>query len=89
MDINTEKIYEGLYSLFEDELIEIGNYVSFTESNLNTYSNKIHELHLRICAEIENLLKIIIASYFIDAKTVHEMWDERKASFYYNLDLKK
>lgn len=40
MDFNTKKIYEGLYSLFEDELIEIGDYISFTENNLKTYSNK-------------------------------------------------
>jgi len=89
MDFNTEKIYEGLYSLFEDELIEIGNYVSFTESNLKTYSNKIHELHLRICAEIENVLKIVMATYFIGTKTVQEMWDEKKSKFLLQLGTEK
>lgn len=81
MEFNTEKIYEGLYSLFEDELIEIGNYISFTENNLKCYSNKIHELHLRVCAEIENVLKIVITNHFIESGNVQNIWNEKKSDF--------
>ena len=67
MDTNSEqeifldnKIYEGLFNIFELELEEISRFVALTSANMDVYSNKIHELHLRVCSEIENLLKVSV-----------------------------
>jgi hypothetical protein len=72
MDANAEienvaenKVYEGIFNIFELELEEISRFVAFTSGNMNVYSNKIHELHLRVCSEIENVLKIVIHKHFV------------------------
>lgn len=77
--INEIKIYEDIYAIFEEEFSEIGRYIAFSEHNLKTYSNKIHELHLRVCSEIENLLKIIIHSWFSDIEQITKDWDSKKS----------
>ena len=75
------RIYEGIYEIFESELVEIGRYIAFTEDNLQTYSNKIHELHLRVCSEMENILKIVIHKHFVDEKNLKIEWENKKSSF--------
>jgi hypothetical protein len=72
-------IYEGIFRIFEDELEEIGQFVAFTKGNMNTYSNKIHELHLRVCSEIENVLKIVIHKYFVPKSEVDSLWETEKS----------
>jgi hypothetical protein len=88
MDVNTEiesfaenKVYEGLFDIFELELEEISRFVAFTSGNMKVYSNKIHELHLRVCSEIENILKIIIHRHFVSVEEVKAVWDVDKSAF--------
>ncbi|HEX8286357.1 MAG TPA: hypothetical protein VF556_00055 [Pyrinomonadaceae bacterium] len=88
MDANAEiekvaenKVYEGIFNIFELELEEISHFVAFTSSNMNVYSNKIHELHLRVCSEIENILKIVIHKHFVSADEIKTLWDSEKSAF--------
>jgi hypothetical protein len=78
---NEHRIFEGIYQIFEAEFIEIGRYIAFSENNLKTYSNKIHELHLRVCSEIENILKVIVHKYFVTQKQVNSEWENKKSVF--------
>ena len=73
------KIYEGIFTIFETEFEEIGNFVAFSDGNLGVYSNKIHELHLRVCSEIENILKIVIHKHFVSADDIKTLWDSEKS----------
>ena len=76
--LSEHKIYEGIFNIFEIELEEISHFVAFTDANMDVYSNKIHELHLRVCSEIENLLKIIIHKHFTSQDKVEESWETHK-----------
>ncbi len=87
MDTNSEqeifldnKIYEGLFNIFELELEEISRFVALTSANMDVYSNKIHELHLRVCSEIENLLKTVIHKHFVPLEDMKEYWAKEKAT---------
>jgi hypothetical protein len=77
--INAFRIYENQFEIFEEEFSEIGNYVSFTKNNLGVYSNKIHELHLRICSEVENLIKMVIHKHFVQEDEIKKRWEQEKA----------
>lgn len=88
MDLNAEverfsenKVYEGIFNIFELELEEISHFVAFTSGNMNVYSNKIHELHLRVCSEVENILKIVIHKHFLSAEEIKTLWDTHKSAF--------
>ncbi len=82
------KVYEGIFNIFELELEEISRFVAFTGGNMNAYSNKIHELHLRVCSEIENILKIVIHKHFVAAEEVKNLWDMKKSEFLGEKELK-
>ena len=69
-NLNDKKIYADIYDIFEQEFIAISQYVAIIEENNIAASNKIHELHLRVCAEIENILKIVIQRDFVHEKPV-------------------
>jgi hypothetical protein len=75
------KVYEGIFNIFELELEEISQFVAFTSGNMTAYSNKIHELHLRVCSEIENILKIVIHKHFVSADEIKMLWDFEKSAF--------
>lgn len=79
--IAENKVYEGIFRIFELELEEIGRFIAFTSGNMNAYSNKIHELHLRVCSEVENALKIVIHKHFVSAGEVKNRWDAEKSAF--------
>lgn len=86
MDANVEvenfaenKVYEGIFNIFELELEEISRFVAFTSGNMNTYSNKIHELHLRVCSEIENVLKIVVHKHFVPKLEIDSLWEKEKS----------
>lgn len=72
------KIYESLFRVFEREFSTISEYVAFDEKNFNSYSIKIQELHLRICSEIENVLKIVVHKNFLNQEGVSSRWEEKK-----------
>jgi hypothetical protein len=57
--IDERKLYCEIFFNFENEIRELTQYVSVIPQNYDTSSNKIHELHIRICTELENLLKIV------------------------------
>jgi hypothetical protein len=57
--IDEKKLYAEIFFNFENEIRELTQYVSVIPQNDNTSSNKIHELHIRICTEVENLIKIV------------------------------
>ncbi|HQU84046.1 MAG TPA: hypothetical protein PKY59_13005 [Pyrinomonadaceae bacterium] len=81
------KVYEGIFNIFELELEEISRFVAFTSGNMTAYSNKIHELHLRVCSEIENVLKIVIHKHFASADEVKTFWETDKSAFLENKSL--
>ena len=87
--INEALIYEDLYKIFEEEFLGIENYIAMTDDNLDVYSNKIHELHLRVCSEVENSLKIVIHKNFIDEDNIKKEWESKKSRFLVkdNMDL--
>jgi hypothetical protein len=86
-NFSEQKIYEGIFNIFERELEKIGDFVAFSDGNMEVYSNKIHELHLRVCSEIENILKIIIHQHFMSKQEVEEHWKDKKLDFLKDKDL--
>jgi hypothetical protein len=86
-NFSEHKIYKGIYNIFEWELEKIGDFVAFSDGNMEVYSNKIHELHLRVCSEIENILKIIIHQHFMSKQEVEEHWKDKKTDFLKDKDL--
>lgn len=80
-NFSEHKIYEGIFNIFERELDDISNFIAFSDGNMGVYSNKIHELHLRVCSEIENVLKIIIHKHFGSKQEVEEHWKDKKSEF--------
>lgn len=57
INLDQNKLYLQLFNLFEKELLNIFEYIAPTEENMDTYWNRIHELLLRIWAEVENIAK--------------------------------
>lgn len=79
-NFSENKIYEGIFNIFELELLEISRFVALTRNNMNVYSNKIHELHLRVCSEVENILKIVVHKHFFSPEEVNLQWEAKKSS---------
>lgn len=50
-------LYIQLFKIYEKELLNIFEHIHPIWENLKTYGNRIHELHLRICSEVENIAK--------------------------------
>ncbi|WP_439328064.1 hypothetical protein [Lonepinella sp. BR2357] len=50
-------LYWFMYKNLEKEVIELSNFIHFSDENKNTYSLKISELIIRICVEFESLSK--------------------------------
>lgn len=57
LDLNKKKLYSQLFEIFEKELNTIFEYIAPIELNKRTCWNRIHELLLRLWAEIENIAK--------------------------------
>ena len=79
-------IYDQLFDIFEEEFEEIGRFVAFTDANTRSYSTKIHELHLRVCSEVENVLKIVVHKNFFQETEIKQKWDEKKLKFLNDAD---
>jgi hypothetical protein len=67
------------FNILEEEFLNISNYIAITKDNLSVYSNKIHDLHLRCCSDLENLLKLIIHRDFVSEEDVLKKWEEGKS----------
>ena len=59
INLDKKAIFLQLFRIYEQEFSDILEYVAPIKQNYSTTSNKIHELHLRVCAELENLVKEI------------------------------
>lgn len=57
--IDEKKVFIDLFDIYEQELLTIFQYVAPIKINFQSTWNKIHELHLRVCSEVENLIKLI------------------------------
>ena len=66
ISLDKKQVFVQLFRIYEKEFCEILQYVAPLRQNYNTSSNKIHELHLRVCAEIENLIKEVAKDIFFD-----------------------
>ena len=80
--IDEKKVFLDLFNIYEQELLTIFQYIAPINNtcvikdsewkklkckiNLNVSWNKIHELHLRVCAECENLMKGIAKKLYPD-----------------------
>lgn len=79
--LHVDRVYNGIYDILEKEFVEISRFIAFTEDNFDTYSIKIQELHLRICSEIENILKLVIHKHFVSEEEILTLWETQKSSF--------
>lgn len=77
-NIDEQKLYCEIFNNFEREFREITQYVPVIDQNNNTSSNKIHELHIRICMEIENLLKILCHKFVKNENEFREIFKNLK-----------
>jgi hypothetical protein len=68
-----------LFDIYEQELLTIFQYVApiNLNNNLETTGNRIHELHLRVCAECENLVKQICKKLFPERNFNKEYQDKK------------
>ena len=57
LNLDKKKIYSQLFEIFEKELNTIFEYIAPIETNNNTCWNRLHELLLRLWAEVENIAK--------------------------------
>lgn len=57
VNIDKKKLYSQLFEIFEKELINIFEYIAPIETNKKTCWNRVHELLLRLGAEVENVAK--------------------------------
>ena len=64
LQIWKDKLYVQLFRIFENNLLNIFETIAPIKANYSVCWNKIHELHLRICAEVENLIKEVVKDYF-------------------------
>lgn len=53
--------YIRAFNLIQKDLLELFDYVEPSDSNLATYSYRIHQLHLRACIEVEAHFKTILS----------------------------
>lgn len=77
--IDEKKVFADLFDIYEQELLTIFQYVApiNLNNNLETTGNKIHELHLRVCAECENLVKQISKKLFPERNFDREYQNEK------------
>ena len=79
INLDQNKLYLQLFNIFEKELLTIFEYVAPTKENRDTYWNRIHELLLRIWAEVENIAKWI-CSNIAQTKKEETDWIENATS---------
>ena len=91
--IDEKKVFIDLFDIYEQELLTIFQYVAPVNNtyniidaewneheykiNFNVSWNKIHELHLRVCAESENLMKLIAKKFYPDRNFDKEYQDKK------------
>lgn len=76
--------YWRYYSILEDDLLSIEQYISFEDANLNTYSNQLLKLFQIICSEVDAFLKIFCVFY--DSKVEKK---ENRNMYFYKKTIKK
>jgi len=77
--IDKKELFVQLFRIFEQEFLNILQYIAPIKINYNTSSNKVHELHLRICAEIENMIKEVAKDMDSDFDFESEFNEHKKS----------
>ncbi len=85
MVLFVKKVYQGIYQGFERDFTDIISHIAVTDDNLSVYSNQIHELHLRVCTEIENIGKHLCTQHLKqDIKYFYELYNSFIPNFNLN-----
>lgn len=70
--------YVRAFLLIQKDLLEIFDYVEPSDQNLNCYSYRIHELHMRACIEVEAHCKAILTeNQYVNPNKAPEWWNIR------------
>jgi len=56
------------YYILRDDLIKVFEYIEPSEKNIDTYSQKLYEILLRSCTEIESLCKLVFKKNGVNLK---------------------
>jgi len=84
VNINQKKLFIQLYDIFEKELVNIFEYIAPMKVNYNVFWNRVHELHLRVCTEIENIWKYLCKQIAMDKKDDFEKINTADSEYYLN-----
>jgi len=75
--IDEKKVFLDLFNIYEQELLTIFQYVA-PIGKMKVSSNKIHELHMRVCAECENLAVKVVEQFIPKDEYQKKFWEEKK-----------
>ena len=75
--IDEKKVFVDLFDIYEQELLTIFQYVAPIDK-MKISSNKIHELHMRVCAECENLAVKIAEKFITKEEYQNKFWAQKK-----------
>lgn len=68
--------YVRAFLLIQKDLLELFDYVEPADQNLDCYSYRIHELHMRACIEIEAHCKAILSENgYVNPNKTPEWWN--------------
>jgi hypothetical protein len=68
--------YVRAFLLIQKDLLELFDYIEPSDQNLECYSYRIHELHIRACIEIEAQCKaILLENNYVNPNKSPEWWN--------------
>jgi hypothetical protein len=70
--------YVRAFEILQKDILELFEYIEPSDSNLRTYSYRIHELLMRVCIEVETNFKAILFDNSYAEKKNLDMQDYRK-----------
>ena len=76
--IDEKKVFRDLFDIYEQEFLTILQYVAPFDK-MKVSSNRIHELHMRICAECENLAVKIVQQFISKEEYQEKYWIQKKS----------
>jgi hypothetical protein len=72
--------YIRAFEILQKDLLTLFEYIEPSDSNLKTYSYRIHELLIRVCIEIESNFKVILSDNSYTGKRNLDMQDYKKVN---------
>lgn len=70
--------YVRAFLLIQKDLLELFDYVEPADQNLNCYSYRIHELHMRTCIEVEAHCRAILTeNSYVNLRRTADWWNVR------------